>query len=264
VKWLAAMCVATAASAVVLGLPAAEAAAATPAVDTIFVNGETLDYSLTWLALSGGDARFTISLAPGAPDRFRLTSVAQTSSGFARIYKVRDEIQSFVDRVMFTTIGYEKHLREGSHRKDDVTTVDRERGVVIRRRAGKPDKVVAISGPVFDPLSLIYQFRRLDLKPGAHVHFMVVADGKLYAVDADVTQREQISTPLGSFRTVAVEPQMSAGGLFADEDSKLTIWYSDDARHLPVRIRSDVKIGSITATLKGVRAGVTGIEPNSK
>ena len=33
---------------------------------------------------------------------------------------------------------------------------------------------------------------------------------------------------------------MSAGGLFADEDSKLTIWYSDDARHLPVRVRSDV------------------------
>jgi hypothetical protein len=177
---------------------------------------------------------------------------------------VRDEIVSFVDRVLFTTIGYEKHLREGRSKKDDVTIVDRAHGIITRRRAGKPDKVVHTTEPVFDPISLIYQFRRLDLKPGAHVHFMVVGDGKLYAVDADVTERETITTPLGTFRTVAVEPQMSAGGLFADEDSKLTIWYSDDARHLPVRIRSDVKIGSITATLKGVRAGVTGIEPNSK
>ena len=242
---------------------AATARAAEP-VDPIFVNGETLDYSLTWLKLSGGSARFTIGLAPGAPDRFRITSVAQTSSGFARIYKVRDVIVSFVDRVMFTTIQYEKHLREGSSKKDDITTVDRAHGLIVRKRAGKPDKVVHTTDPVFDPISLIYQFRRLDLRPGSHVHFMVTGDGKLYPVDADVVARESITTPLGTFRTVAVQPQMSAGGLFADEDSQLTIWYSDDPRHLPVRIRSDVKIGSITATLQGVRTGVTGIEPNSK
>src|ERR1051325_1551714 len=214
---------------------AATGQAATPAIDAIYVNGETLDYSLTWLKLTGGSARFTIGIAPGAPDRFRITSVAQTTSGFARIYKVRDQIISFVDRVLFTTIQYEKHLREGSSKKNDITTVDRAQGLIVRKRAGKPDKVVHTNEPVFDPISLIYQFRRLDLRPGSHVHFMVTGDGKLYAA-----------------------------GLFADEDSKLTIWYSDDARHLPVRIRSDVKIGSITATLKGVRAGVTAIEPDSK
>jgi hypothetical protein len=243
---------------------AATGQAATPAIDAIYVNGETLDYSLTWLKLTGGSARFTIGIAPGAPDRFRITSVAQTTSGFARIYKVRDQIISFVDRVLFTTIQYEKHLREGSSKKNDITTVDRAQGLIVRKRAGKPDKVVHTNEPVFDPISLIYQFRRLDLRPGSHVHFMVTGDGKLYAVDADVVAREDITTPLGTFRTVAVQPDMAAGGLFADEDSKLTIWYSDDARHLPVRIRSDVKIGSITATLKGVRAGVTAIEPDSK
>jgi hypothetical protein len=243
---------------------AATGQAATPAVDAIYVTGETLDYSLTWLKLTGGSARFTIGIAPGAPDRFRITSVAQTTSGFARIYRVRDQIISFVDRVLFTTIQYEKHLREGGSKKNDITTVDRARGVIVRKRAGKPDKIVHTAEPVFDPISLIYQFRRLDLRPGSHVHFMVTGDGKLYAVDADVVAREDITTPLGTFRTVAVQPDMAAGGLFADEDSKLTIWYSDDARHLPVRIRSDVKIGSITATLKGVRAGVTAIEPDSK
>jgi len=234
-------------------LVAATAQAAEP-VDALFVQGETLDYSLKWLSFSGGTARFTISLAPGAPDRFRITSLAQSSSGFARIYKVRDEITSLVDRVMFTTISYEKHLDEGGKKKNDAMLVDAAHGTATRRRPNKPDKVVPIDGPVFDPLSLIYQFRRLPLRPGDHVHFMVVADGKLYAVDADVKARETITTPAGKFRTVSVEPQMSAGGLFADEDSKLTIWYSDDARHLPVRIRSDVKIGSITATLRSVGA----------
>jgi len=241
----------------------ATASAADP-IDQLFVKGETLDYNLTWLGISGGTARFTIGLAPGAPDRFRITSVARSSSGFARIFRVRDEIQSFVDRELFTTIGYEKHFNERGKKKDDATVVDREKSTAIRRRPGKPDQEVPVTGPVFDPLSLVYQFRRLALRPGDHVHFMVVADGKLYAVDADVTQHEKVTTPAGTFSTVAVEPQMSAGGLFSDEDSRLTIWYSDDERHLPLRIRSDVKVGSITATLQSVREGVTGIEPNSK
>ncbi|MEK6375360.1 MAG: DUF3108 domain-containing protein [Acidobacteriota bacterium] len=248
---------------IALLLIATVASAAEP-VDQLFVKGETLDYTLTWLGISGGSARFTIGLAPGAPDRFRITSIARSSSGFARIFRVRDEIQSFVDRELFTTIGYEKHLNERGKKKDDLTIVDREKGISIRRRPGKLDQVVPVDGPLFDPLSLIYQFRRLDLRPGNHVHFMVVADGKLYAVDADVTQRETLTTPVGTFRTIAIEPQMSAGGLFRDEDSRLTIWYSDDERRLPLRIRSDVKVGSITATLRSVRAGVTGIEPNSK
>jgi hypothetical protein len=266
---LALLCVATAAQFALSGAEgavdttAAEATAATP-VDQLFVKGETLDYTLTWLGISGGAARFTIGLAPGAPDRFRITSVAQSSSGFARIFRVRDEIQSFVDRELFTTIGYEKHLNERGKKKDDTTVVDHKKGVAIRRRSGKPDQEVPVDGPVFDPLSLIYHFRRLALHPGDHVHFMVVADGKLYAVDADVTQREKLTTPAGTFNTVTVEPQMSAGGLFRDEDSRLTIWYSEDERHLPLRIRSDAKIGSITANLQNVRAGVTGIEPNSK
>lgn len=242
----------------------ATVASATEPVDQLFVKGETLDYTLTWLGISGGAARFTIGLAPDAPDRFRITSIARSSSGFARFFRVRDEIQSFVDRELFTTIGYEKHLNERGKKKDDLTIIDREKGIAIRRRPGKPDQVVPASGPLFDPLSLIYQFRRLELRPGDHVHYMVVADGKLYAVDADVTQGETLTTPVGTFKTVSVEPQMSAGGLFRDEDSRLTIWYSDDARHLPLRIRSDVKIGSITATLQSMRAGVTGIEPNSK
>ena len=239
------------AAAIAALLLAASATAVEP-IDARFVAGETLEYSLKWLSFSGGTARFTIALAPGAPDRFRITSLAQSSSSFSRIYKVRDELTSVVDRVMFTTIQYEKRLNEGGKKKSDLTLVDAVHGTATRRRSGKPDKVVKIDGPVFDPLSLIYQFRRLPLRPGDHVHFMVVGDGKLYGVDADVTARETIVTPAGKFRTVSVEPRMSAGGLFADEDSKLTIWYSDDERHLPVRIRSDVKIGSITATLRSV------------
>ncbi len=73
----------------------------------------------------------------------------------------------------------------------------------------------------------------IGLAPGAPdrnaVHFTAVADGKTCNVNTAVTEGEAIATPAGTFHTVAVEPQMSAGGLFRDEDSRLTIWYSDEA-----------------------------------
>jgi hypothetical protein len=59
-----------------------------------------------------------------------------------------------------------------------------------------------------------------------------------------------------------VEPHMDASGIFReDAKSQMTIWYSDDWRHLPVRIRSEAKIGAITATLRGISSGVSAAEP---
>jgi len=36
---------------------------------------------------------------------------------------------------------------------------------------------------------------------------------------------------------------------------------TDDARHMPVRIRSELKVGSITANLRAIRAGAANTEP---
>ena len=242
----------------------AVAVAAPQLEQTTFVAGETLDYDLSWVGISGGAMRMTISLAPGDREHFRITSVAKSSSGFARIFRVRDEIGSLVNRSNFSTVRYDKHLNERGKRKDDTTIIDAAHGVAIRRRPNKFDETLPVPQPVFDPLSFVYHLRVLDLEPGRTHRFTVVADGKVYTLEANVTGREHIDTPLGPFQTVVVEPRMQSGGIFKDEDSRMTIWYSDDERHLPVRIRSEVKVGTISATLKGVSAGVTSTEPGVK
>jgi hypothetical protein len=223
----------------------------------IFDTGETLDYNLQWVRVTGGSARMTIS--PIEDGRYRLTSIGKSGTFFSRFFKVRDEIESIVDRKNFSTLQYHKILDERGRRKDELTVVDESRDIATRK-----GKSVRIPRPVFDPLSLIYYLRMLDLAPGHSHEFTILADGKIYTVHASVLQRETIATPAGTFQTVVVEPKMeSPAGVFRDEQSRLLIWYSDDERHLPVRIRSDVKIGSITATLRGFRPGVTETEPQT-
>lgn len=224
-------------------------------VREIFDAGETLDFNLQWVRVSGGAARMTI--APIEDNRYRITSVGKSGTFFSRFFKVRDEIESIVDRDTFSTLQYHKILDERGKRKDELTVVDEARGIATRK-----GKTIKVPKPVFDPLSLIYYLRLLDLTPGLSHEFTVLADGKLYTVHAGVLQHETVTTPAGTFQTVLVEPKMeSEQGVFRDEQKRLLIWFSDDDRHIPVRIRSDLNIGSITATLRQVTPGVTSTEP---
>lgn len=249
------LCVATAAF-------AAPAVGETPAaaVNEIFVGGETLDYDLTWLGIPGGSARMTVGLVPNDATHFRMTSIAKSSPSFSIVAKVRDEIESIVNRSDFSTVRYDKHLDERGKTKDDTTFVDEQQGVATRVRPQKTNDHIAVPKPVFDPLSLVYHLRGLDLQPGKTQTFTVYGDGKVYTLNANITRRETLHTAAGTFPTVVVEPKMLAGGIFRDEGS-LTIWFSDDARHIPVRIRSDVKVGAIVATLRGISPGVGSPEP---
>jgi hypothetical protein len=226
-----------------------------------FSAGETLDFDLTWVVITGGSMRMTIGPQPGDGTHFRITSIAASSPSFAKIFSVRDAIESYVNRDDFSTVRYEKHLDERGRRKDDSTVIDERRRIATRRRPNHSTQEISVVKPVFDPLSLVYHLRELDLSPGKVHRFNVFADGKFYTLEADVTGRESVDTPAGTFQAVVVEPKMLSSGLFRDENSRLTIWYTDDVRHLPIRIRSGVKVGTITATLRAVRAGVTSIEP---
>ena len=230
---------------------------ATPPVSPIeprFVEGETLDYNLTWLRITGGTARMTIQPHDG-DDSFRITSIARSSPSFSRIFKVRDEIETTVARKDFSTIRYVKRLDEDGDKIEEVTVV--EDGVATRTR--KKVKKVNVPRPVYDPISLIYQLRMRDLTPGRAYHFELIADGKLYAVNARVIKKEKIQTPAGTFDCVRVEPQMLSGGV--EREEKLFLWYTDDERRLPVRIRTEVKFGAVTANLRGFASGVRSLDP---
>lgn len=234
------------------------AGVANAAVTATFDAGETLDFDLAWSRISGGAARMTI--APIDKHGYRITSVGKSGTFFSHFFKVRDEIESVVARDDFSTLEYHKVLDERGRRKDELTVVDERNHVAIRK-----GKSIPVPHPVFDPLSLIYYIRTLDLSPGSVHEFPIIADGKLYTVVATVLNRETITTPAGTFNTVVVEPKMEGqAGVFKDEQNRLLIWYSDDERHLPVRVRSDLRIGSITVSLRRSSAGVDGVEPATR
>jgi hypothetical protein len=81
----------------------------------------------------------------------------------------------------------------------------------------------------------------------------VFDNGKSYVLEVRFRRRERLDLPepLGrKVPTVVVEPLLAEGtGLFAKK-GRLTIWLTDDERRVPVRMRSKVAIGSVSADLE--------------
>lgn len=227
----------------------------TSPIEQTFVQGETLDYTVTWMKVTGGTARMTIAPVGDDSSRYRITSVAKSSGGFARIFRIRDEIETIVAREDFSTLKFSKHLDEKGDKMHEVTTIEDGVATRVRQKVRK----LSVPRPVLDPISVIYYCRTIDLTPGKSYELTLYADLKLYTVHVHALRRESVTTPAGTFNTVVVEPQMSSGGV--ERQEKLLIWYTDDERHIPVRIRTEVKFGSVTATLKNIQSGVKSVDP---
>ena len=66
-----------------------------------------------------------------------------------------------------------------------------------------------------------------------------------------VVRREKIIVPAGEFDTFLIVPDLQhIGGVFKkSKNATIEIWISADSRRLPVKLKSEVVVGSFTGEL---------------
>lgn len=247
-------------AAVIAAAPVDAPRPAATCVDEAYAEGEVLAFNLAWLKVIGGKGTMTIAPVEGDATRLRITSEAASNEGISRFYRVRDFVESTVARDSFTTLRYEKRLRERKRVKDVVTIVDPARGIAVRR-----GEEIKVPTPVYDPLSIVYFIRRLRLESGSTLKVKVLSDRRVYDTEIVALRRETITVPAGTFRTIVVEPRLR--GEESGErnpEGQMQVWFSDDERRLPVRIRTELRAGAITASLRSVTGTAAGASSKLK
>ena len=74
-------------------------------------------------------------------------------------------------------------------------------------------------------------------------------DGKEpYLLEVKVLRTEQLRTILGKVETLVVQPQVRPEGTFEGKRG-ITLWITNDQRRIPVKLRTKVTVGSVTASL---------------
>ncbi|HEV2147107.1 MAG TPA: DUF3108 domain-containing protein [Longimicrobiaceae bacterium] len=106
-----------------------------------------------------------------------------------------------------------------------------------------------------DDVSFLYYARTLPLRVGETytLHQYFKADGN--PVILKVVRRDTVRVPAGTFPTIVIRPVIKTDGLFG-EGGEAEVHFSDDARRIPVQIRSKVPlIGSLTMSLREYQPG---------
>lgn len=225
-----------------------------------FSPGERLYYELKWTIVIAGRAVAEVSSAElaGTPV-IRLSAKGRTTQLIDIFYKVRDRVASFVGPEFSRSLLYLKKQKEGRFVRDEVVRFDHEKGLVTYQNFGRKREPLKIPGATFDPLAAAYYARTIDLKVGK-VYRIWVTDGKrLVPGSITVTARERIKTKAGRFDTLVVVPDIrEVRGVFKKSPgAKVTIWVTDDARKIPVMIKSKVVVGYFVGELTGME-GVAG------
>jgi len=106
----------------------------------------------------------------------------------------------------------------------------------------------------FDLLSALYRVRSLPLTDRSSYLLTVQHEGQQYRAEVKVVGRELIKTNVGSFNTIVTQVIVKKSGRY-----NLDMYFSDDERHVPIRIVADVGAGEIRADLAA--SELTGPQP---
>jgi hypothetical protein len=112
---------------------------------------------------------------------------------------------------------------------------------------GQPVPAIEATPTTYDFLSAAYRLRALPLATGAVYPVRAEGDGIQYETELRVVGREAVKTPAGSFNTIVT--QLRARNNSAVNDYRPRIYFSDDARHVPVLLTARLKTGEIRVEL---------------
>jgi uncharacterized protein DUF3108 len=213
---------------------------------------EKLAYDVTWTGIKAGTATQEIQVEK---DNLRVISTVRSADWISVFFPVEDRVESLLTRGQPNQVGlplnFRMKVKEGKHRKDKEIIFEHGKGKAryIDHMNGE-NATVEIGGQTYDTYSSFYYVRMLPMEVGKSVFVSVLDNKKLWNIEVQVLKKERIKTVLGEVNTILINPLVKNEGMF-ERKGAIYIWLTDDEKRIPVKMKTKVAIGSITATLVG-------------
>ena len=223
-----------------------------------FQVGEQLTYEISWLKITAGTAVMAVSAAGTNGDRplVKLVTTAQSRPAITKFFPVDNRVESILDPVTLLPEHLTFKRREGKKKEDIEYTFHQKEGTVTAVKNGTTETLQIPPGTQ-DVISCLYYARsQLSLQPGSSLMMNVHLDKKNHKLEVRVEEIEIVRGPWGEVQTARVLVVMPFQGLFLNKGN-IRVWFTNDERRIPVRMKAKVIIGSIVADL------VSGLQTSS-
>jgi len=229
---------------------ATDAADAPPSLTPSFALGERFIYRVSWLGIHAATAVMEAGQAPPLDGRrtLRFVTTATSSPVVTKFYAVDNRVESIVDA---ETLSPQKLLfrrREGKRKNDFDVTFHHAQGNVLSIKDGEPTTIPIPPGTQ-DSISCLYAIRSApSLQPGFSQAMTVHHDKKNYRLEVRIEAIEKVRGPWGEIEAIRALAIMPFQGIFLNEGN-IRVWFTNDDRRIPVRMKAKVIVGSVVADL---------------
>jgi hypothetical protein len=204
-------------------------------------------YSVIGIYINAGTATFTTSNETlQNADVFHVVGEGSTNPRYDWIFKVRDRYESYFNSTDLQPVKFVRQINEGKYKKHEEVTFNQQTNTAMTKNG-----VYKVPENVQDVISVMYYARNINYdqyKSGDKIPFNMFLDDKVYNMYIHYMGKETIKTKYGKFNAIKLKPLLLKGSIF-EGGEKMTIWVTDDANHIPVRVESPIVVGSVKIDL---------------
>jgi len=217
-----------------------------------FPNAQAYVFSVEWHLFTAGTATVRMD---STDSEQKVTAIADSLGAANLLYGVHDHFEAHFVPTTFCSTLVTKHTEEGSHKRDTQVRFDypRRKSVLNEKnlKTGESKQIENDIQPcVTDVVTGFYYLASLPLKMGEYYTFPVSDGGRAAEVTAHVEAKEEIKVPAGTFHTIRVSSEATAGTLKGR--GKIWVWFTDDANRTPVQMRAKLTWGTLLFRLQRI------------
>lgn len=210
--------------------------------------GEVLEYEASFSNFNAGEGtlkNFGIEKIRGV-ETYHVQFRANTKGLTDKIFPIRDIIDLWLDKNTLLPLRVKSSIREGRYHKEEDIYFFQEENYLL-----KNNKKILLKENTHSPFSLFYFFRGISKENFNKKKLNVLQGNKIEALEINLKKNIKVSVPAGIFICTRITPMQIEGKKFKN-DAKMDIYFSNNIKSYPVKIKMKLKFGSLILELKKI------------
>lgn len=223
---------------------------------TAFKAGEKLEFTASYGFVDAARVSLIIQDSTkkiGSRQAFHVVGKGVSLGAFNWFFKVNDRYETYIDDQAIIPWVFIRRVQEGGYTLKRNIYFNQYNNKAIVKSIKDGAKTTYVAEPnAQDLLSALYYARTLDLqnaKVGDEFTIPTFFDQENYPMKIKFLGKEVVKTALGKTNCLKFSPLLQEGRVFKEKED-MTIWISDDQNKVPIRLKTNLLIGSLKLDLE--------------
>jgi len=183
-------------------------------------------------------------------DCFYIKASGGSTKLFSVFYEVNDVFETYLDSSDLVSLKFIRNVHEDNYNaKQQVSFFRKSHYAKSKNLKTGTEKKMKISKHTQDMLSALFASRSIPneniiLNDTVFLEIYNLEKDKIFPTYFIPIKKETIDTKIGDLKTIKCKIHTEKTRIFPEKSSTY-IWVTDDSKHLPVKLETPIKVGSI-------------------